>query len=633
MDLFQIFSNIYKGDGGEAVVLAAISKLLNTTHNGEENYFLLPKATLKDINGSREVDLLLLHPVFGIYAIEVKNWKRLDFINSRNNPFKQANHYQDMLLSLLQKKFKNIPINIEYRIIFPEVSIQDGQEYFNKNPYYKNFENHIFFKEHLQEKDIFKRFFNASNSIMPNKKRFLEIASMLVPSDTVDKNQRKIIPVITKDEILFFDQKQLSILNGYTGGFRIIRGVAGTGKTVILTNFITNRLKEYNNEKFLVLCFNRNLVDATKKSFGDSFQKKNVAVLTLMEMLDRIGFDYKNAKIDKSHGIEVKYKAFESDAALEEFRQKFRQRLQIKPIDYFLCDETQDMPAGFMRIIYEEIEDCIFFIDEAQRFYPYTMKTISEVFHHPKFEKLSMRGRVKNLKNVYRTPSNIARSAFEILSMDNSLNDYYKRSFYLKDGFVKDINMVLEDGDIFIENWEKMDKLEALLQSLPKDKESVVLTYTKRDLNLIQEMIDRSGFEGYIKVMTMQSVKGLEAQNIIIHNFGRFIQNNIKHKDIVFRQLYVLLTRTQEKIYLSVDENFLRNQHPNIQKMVQIFRKNQTQRRVKISDSKKENKKTKQQLKLAKLTPTLHQAKEGTELIVAASELFALIGGLFSMAV
>jgi len=89
---------------------------------------------------------------------------------------------------------------------------------------------------------------------------------LLIPTDKV--KEKKVIPIITKDEIVFFDQKQLSILNGYTGGFRIIRGVAGTGKTVILTNFVSNRLKDHNDEKFLILCFNKKLANDIKFSFS-----------------------------------------------------------------------------------------------------------------------------------------------------------------------------------------------------------------------------------------------------------------------------------------------------------------------------------------------------------------------------
>ena len=234
--------------------MAAIAKLLNVNETGEENYFLIPKSTLKDITGSREVDLLLLHPVLGLYAIEVKNWSSLAYINSENNPFEQANEYQDLLMSILKDKFGSVPINIEYRVIFPSVSIKEADEFFKKNPYYANYKNYTFFKEHLEDKDIFGHFFNASNTVVPNKKTFLKISSLLVPTDKLNSNQEKIIPVITKNEILYFDQKQLSILNGYSGGFRVIRGVAGTGKTVILTNFVNNRLQEDMSEKFLIVC-------------------------------------------------------------------------------------------------------------------------------------------------------------------------------------------------------------------------------------------------------------------------------------------------------------------------------------------------------------------------------------------
>lgn len=633
MNFLNIFSKIYKGNDGEAEVLAAIAKLLNISENGEENYFLIPKSTLGDFNGSREVDLLLLHPVFGLYAIEVKNWNTLDNINSKNNPFEQANEYQDLLLSLLKNKFGKIPINIEYRVIFPSISIKESETYFKENPYYSNYKNHTFFKENLEDKDIFKRFFNASNSIIPNKKTFLKIASFLVPTDKLKNNQEKIIPVITKDEILYFDQKQLSILNGYTGGFRIIRGVAGTGKTVILTNFVNNRLLEDNSEKFLILCFNKNLVQATKDSFSDKFKKANIAILSILELLNRINFDYSVINIEPNETLTKKYELFETDDALNEFRKKFKQRLQIKPIDYFLCDETQDMPAGFMRIIYEEINDCIFFIDEAQRFYPYTMETIANVFHHPKFEKLSMRGRVKNLKNVYRTPSNIAHVAFDILSEDISLNDYYKKSYYLKNGFTQDINMVLEDGAIHVGEWDDFDALKKLLLTLPKNEENVVLTYTKKSLDAIESIIESIHAENHIKAMTLYSVKGLEAQNVIIHNFGSYIRNNFKYQnEIVYRQIYVLLTRAQEKIYLSINnvEQLLEDKNAkNIyEKLLEASNSNKDSKQI-VAKTSKTN--SSHSLKLSKLRPSLSDVKESAELVVVASELFAIIGGLFAM--
>lgn len=633
LSITGLFSNIFKGDEGEAAVLSSLTKILRN-HKNEENYYLIPKATLSDVTSSREIDLLLLHPVLGLYAIEVKNWSSLDAISTENNPFSQANQYQDMLMTLLQKEFGKIPINIEYRVIFPSISVKDGDKYFQENPYYAHYKNHTFFKEHLADRAIFDAFCNASILSIPNKKEFLKIASLLVPTDKLKKNQEKIIPIITKDEIIFFDQKQLSIMNGYNGGFRIIRGVAGTGKTVILTNFVSSRLSKDPNEKFLVVCFNKKLAENIKVQFGENFSKKNIAIYSIMGLLEVIGFDEEKAGIAHSLSLPQKYKAYESVEALQEFRSKLKARLEKHPIDYFLCDETQDMPPGFMRIIYEEIHDCIFFIDEAQRFYNYTMQTIAEIFHHPHFEKINMQGRVKNLKNIYRTPSNIAKCALEILSNDATLNAYYKTAHYLNEGFLTDVNFVLEDGSVQIGAYDDFKNLEVLIKSLPQNQDNIILTYSKPSLEVIEKMITHLNAHDYIKAMTLQSVKGLEAQTIIIHGFGHFLaQNSKREKDIFYRQIYVLLTRAQEKIYLSIpniEDLLTESSTKHIIEHIQHYaRKSQEIEHITHEENSDDVSKI-SKLKLAKIRPVLKDVKESTELVVAASELFAIIGGLFS---
>ena len=617
--ILQTLKKFLKGNKGEEEVLESIIEILRK--NGDDNYYLIPKATFKDLNGSIEIDLLLLHPIFGLYIIEVKNWEKLE-ITQENNPFAQANHYQDFLLSILKDEFKKVPINVEYRVVFPKISKQQAEEFFKQNPYYKNYENHAFFKEDLQESNIFKRFFNSTNPIIPNKKEFTQIAKILVPTDKL--KEKKVIPIITKDEIIFFDQKQLSILNGYTGGFRIIRGVAGTGKTVILTNFVSNRLKDHDDEKFLILCFNKKLANDLKTSFSKE-QRKNIEIHSVFEFLKIIGFEFEKVGINLQTSFEDRYKIFESTPALKEFREKLREYLKTNPIDYFLADETQDLPAGFVRMIYEEINDTILFIDEAQRFYPYTMKSIADVFHHPKFkEKKSMRGRVKNLKNVYRTPSNIAKCAFEILSFDKSINDYYKKSFYLKDNFLNDINFVLEDGKIEIEDFDDFEKLKEIIKNLDDNEENIILTYTKKSREAITKIVDNLNKKN-VKVMTMASVKGLEAQNIIIHNFGKFLANNSKQKDVFYRQIYVLLTRAQEKITLSISNEAELLANPETEKILNILKEYQEKTKDITTNTNSQN------IRLAKIKPILKEVKEGAELIVTGAELFGVIAGLFTL--
>jgi len=123
----------------------------------------------------------------------------------------------------------------------------------------------------------------------------------------------------------------------------------------------------------------------------------------------------------------------------------------------------------------------------------------------------------------------------------------------------------------------------------------------------------------------MASVKGLEAQNIIIHNFGKFLINNSKkEKDIFYRQIYVLLTRAQERVILSIsNETELFNNHET-EKVLKIL-KDYAKKTENVPITPDKN------IKLAKIKPILKEVKEGAELIVTGAELFGVIAGLFNL--
>lgn len=619
--ILKLFSKISKGNLGEEQVLETMINLLKNGSN-ESNFFIIPKVQITDLAASKEIDIVLLHPLYGLYIIEVKNWNKL-IITEENNPFNQAKEYKNLLLSKIKDEFGKVAINIEYRVVFPTISTQEAKEFFLENKNLEAYKNHAFFKEDLISKENFKRFFNSSFSVIPNKKEFLKIASLIVDKEKIKNNENKILPIISQDEVIYFDYTQLSVLNGYNGDFKIIRGVAGTGKTIILSHFVNNKLNTGVAENFLILCFNKKLVENLNNIFIDNEHKNNIKISSLFSFLNTINFDYEKVEILDKKDFQKIYENFETDVSLNEFRTKLKIFLQKNPIDYFICDETQDMPAVFMRIIYEEIKDCIFFIDEAQKFYTYSMNDISNIFNHPKFEKIDMRGKVKNLKNVYRTPSNIAKCAFEILSNDEKLNKYYKRrAFYLKNDFLTDINFVLEDGNIILDNWNNFQDLKTLLEKQTQD--TIVLTYTTKQVEAITNIIKSINKDEIIKAMTIQSVKGLEAQNIIIHNFDMFLNQSLKYeKDIFYRKLYVLLTRAQKNLYISYDEKILNDEISK--NIIKIIEKNQSLFKEEIAEEKEHK-----LANLTKLKPTKEQVKTTGEFIVLGAELFAVIGGLFS---
>lgn len=620
--ILGLFSKIAKGNQGEALVLESITRLLKNTANNEDNFFIIPKVQIEDGTISKEIDMVLLHRVYGLFIIEVKNWGKLE-ITQENDPFSQVKEYRNLLLSKIKDEFGKVAVNVEFRIIFPKLTHTDAKKFFLENKNLSAYKQHSFFKEDLQSKENFKRFFNSSSQLIPNKKDFLKVASLLVNKERLKNSEDKVIPIISNDEILYFDHKQLTVLNGYTDGFRIIRGVAGTGKTIILSHFINNKVNNGEVEKFLILCFNKRLVDNINSIFEDSPHKSSINIHSLFAFLTLIKFDYEKCGMTSLTTFEEKYEKFESDIALEEFSLKLQEFLKTNPIDYFICDETQDMPAGFMRIIYEQIKDCIFFIDEAQKFYSYSMNNISDVFHHKKFEKLSMQGRVKNLKNVYRTPSNIAKCAFEILSNDENINQYYKKSYYLKDSFLNDINFILEDGKIFLDNWNNFDDLKVVLEKLSED--TIVLAYTNAQVEYITKIVNSMNKQDFIKVMAIQSVKGLEAKNVIIVNFDRFLSTCLKsERDIFYRKLYVVLTRASNQLFISIDEANLQDE--TSKKIVEILKKYKTPKQeinIKVDDKPNLS-------KLSKIKVSKDELKKTCELVVLGAELFAVIAGFFS---
>jgi superfamily I DNA/RNA helicase len=558
--------SFFVGQEGEKEVFKKLRKLLKK-YNME--FILIPSASLKVLEGSREIDLLLIHPVLGIYIIEVKNFKNIDKLKEIN-PFKQAQKYQKILLSVLDKYNLNNSINVEYRVVFPKIKRKEGLEGL-KAYGYGGYENHAIFKEDLDELN---KFFYATNDMVPTQEEFKKIVSLLVPKP----EQKEIVPILKSDGVFFFDTKQLSVLANYTGGLKIIRGVAGSGKSMILINFV----KANPNKKFLVMCFNNKLASFLKKELKNT----DAEVYTLFGFLKEIGFEF----IGKKAGVCPKCKSdlivrkgkkyfigcssfpkckFTRDFTLkdkydilEENTKELDKKIApfVKKYDYFMADETQDLSAAVVRIIIQNLKNSILFIDEAQKIYPYTLNDIRDILYHPKFKPLEVnKENFINLKNIYRTPSNTARAALEILSLDKEIDEFYKKIRFATS--IDDFRLILEEGDFFVGNFNDIEELKELTQKIKGEK--IILSFDKYDVEEIEKNIPN------VKSMPMMAVKGLEAENVIIHNFEEFLNVASSNKEF-FRQLYVLLTRSKKNIYISINPKELKS-NEKIEKVLKIL--------------------------------------------------------------
>ena len=57
-----------------------------------------------------------------------------------------------------------------------------------------------------------------------------------------------------------------------------------------------------------------------------------------------------------------------------------------------------------------------------------------------------------------------------------------------------------------------------------------------------------------ISVMTYDSVKGLKAQNLILLDLRSYLEQKKTEHEIIFRKIYVILTRAQQRLFVFLQE-------------------------------------------------------------------------------
>ncbi|WP_187424528.1 hypothetical protein [Campylobacter concisus] len=99
-------------------------------------------------------------------------------------------------------------------------------------------------------------------------------------------------------------------------------------------------------------------------------------------------------------------------------------------------------------------------------------------------------------------------------------------------------------------------------------------------------------------------------------------------RELFYRKIYVLLTRSRENLYISLPKKLDENLPDEIKQVIEVIKKYASI--AQDLPPKSEQIKEKSSLKLASIKPVLRDVKDGAELVVAGSQLFAIIAGLFA---
>ncbi len=232
-------------------------------------------------------------------------------------------------------------------------------------------------------------------------------------------DRRKMKPVLSKE------QQRLSNLE-LDGKPRLVRGVAGSGKSVVLCNWLVKtvqRLKPNSKKQVWAVYANRSLHKLLRQSvesawdglrendlFGSSnFPWENVSLLHIKDVL---------AGILPEASLSVERFEFDYDRAAEEFLNRHDANQLLPRCTALFIDEAQDMGPSTLRLLLSLVEQgdpadqnsrsAHIFYDNAQNIYGRRTPTWSEF-------GLNMRGRSTIMRESFRSTKPITEFAVNVL--------------------------------------------------------------------------------------------------------------------------------------------------------------------------------------------------------------------------
>lgn len=223
----------------------------------------------------------------------------------------------------------------------------------------------------------------------------------LIHPDTVIGSPMLPFPSATPaGELKVLDRQQEGLAKNLGSGHRIVRGVAGSGKTLVLTYRARLLAESFPGQRILISCFNKSL----KGALDRQLKFPNVEVATIDSLIDR-----------SRKAAHLPQESF-ADTELDQRAEGGLEALERKPdaigrYDHILIDEAQDFPTPAIRfmvkLLREGSNSLLIVADAAQNIY-------SRKFRW-KDAGVNAVGRTRILRNSYRNTREILEYAHDFL--------------------------------------------------------------------------------------------------------------------------------------------------------------------------------------------------------------------------
>ena len=539
-----------------------------------------------DIGGVHP-DYLLLSPNFGIIIVEIKDysekylktmaksgkWERLkdDNVIFLDNPFDQIYQYWRVIKDRVDYCHfpKNIEIPIIRLVVFSQIP-QDGHiaEEIRKIVPAKV---QLCFKNTLSRNEKFKEYFN---DILPTNlelsvKNFNLVRANLIPTCRLPtQKQTDLLKYFTHEEkVKLLDQDQEKFARELGEGHRLIFGVAGSGKTVLLLARGRILAKRHPDWKILILCYNRLLKKLLFKMLNPQDYEADITISTFHGWA-------RNYILNIDNEFSTLYKKAEEKAKKEEKMSEFFQdfvpnlllgaieALGDKKIEYdaILIDEAQDFEKNWfiplMQTLNPETNSLLITCDGLQGIYARKRFYWSDV-------GIQARGRVKKFRNSYRTPLEIGYLAQEtlpeslkelidkfdeFLSTEEFLGEHGTVEIILSDNRDNEYKNIVNKVDRLLKNPQEI--LVLFKHNLAKiNYDHPFCRYLEEAKIEWKDLKDYNYESPGLLIGTLYGTKGLESDTIIIPEVDTYKSD--KERQL----LYVGITRSRRKIILSAHKS------------------------------------------------------------------------------
>ena len=537
--------------------------------------------------GGNRPDFILLSPHVGVIVVEVKDYLATNLIEIREtgqwkyfkdnknifigNPFDQLYQYWRIIKDRIG--FCHYPDHINIPIIqvavFAQISKDDSiaKEIRKLSPekiflcFKENISNNKGFEEYL--KDVLPLDFLLSS------KYFQILRGNLFPMCRLPTLKQADLTKFYKaeDKVKLLDQEQEKLAIEIGEGHRLIFGVAGGGKTILLISRARILAKIHPDWKILILCYNKLLRDLIYQLIKPQNLDGDITIKTfhgwIRHYINSANNNYWQLYKDAQHKAEKK-------GNMTEFFHEVVPKLFLhmlgdlgeKKIQYdaILIDEAQDFEQdwfqGIIQVLNPATNSLLITCDGFQGIYARKRFTWASV-------GVEARGRVKRFEKSYRNPIEIGIIAQKILptslrSLIGQFDEFLTTKEFLgTHGLVEFIVSQTRE--------EEYEKLALKINQLLKHPHTILLLFRRnmakcgynhpffkylKELDLKWSNLEKFDYNiPGLLIGTIHGTKGLEFDTIIIPEIDTYKTDKDR------QLLYVGITRSRKKLILSANQS------------------------------------------------------------------------------